>query len=75
MNANHPLFEADTSSQVIAPLIAQASGPLGTNAQYLFSLEKELLTYGMSDDCMSELVNQVRVLLGMPVNSSNDIQA
>jgi len=75
MNANHPLFEADTSSQVIAPLIAQASGPLGTNAQYLFSLEKELLAYGMSDDCMSELVNQVRVLLGMPFNSSNDIQA
>ena len=33
--------------QVIAPLIAAASGPLGTNAQYLFSLEQELIKLGM----------------------------
>ena len=36
MDPRHPLFEPDTSAQVIAPLIARASGPLGTNAQYLF---------------------------------------
>ncbi|CAM3443183.1 gamma-glutamylcyclotransferase [Rouxiella silvae] len=65
MNPLHSLFEADTSYQVIAPLIAKASGPLGTNAQYLFSLEQELKNYGMRDDCMSELVNQVRFLLGI----------
>lgn len=74
MNSMHPSFESDTRYEVIAPLIAQASGPLGTNAQYLFALEKELKTYGMSDDCMSELVNQVRMLLGISSNSCSDIQ-
>jgi len=74
MNPQHPLFEADTSYQVIAPLIAKASGPLGTNAQYLFALEKELNSYGMSDDCMSELVNQVRILLGLSGNSVGGLQ-
>ncbi|CAM3969591.1 MULTISPECIES: gamma-glutamylcyclotransferase [Rahnella] len=65
MDASHPQYEADTDYQVIAPLIAQASGPLGTNAQYLFALEKELNSYGMRDDCMSELVKQVRMLLSV----------
>ena len=65
MDSSHPLYEADTDYLVIAPLIAQASGPLGTNAQYLFALEKELNNYGMRDDCMSELVKQVRMLLSV----------
>ncbi len=42
MDPRHPLFEPDTSARVIALLIARASGPLGTNAQYLFSLEQAL---------------------------------
>ncbi len=63
MDPQHPFFEADTRSQVIAPLIACASGPLGTNAQYLFALEQELNNYGMHDECMVELVNHVRQLL------------
>ena len=63
MNPNHPFFEADTRSQIIAPLIACASGPLGTNAQYLFALEQELNNHGMHDECMVELVMQVRQLL------------
>ena len=64
MDPRHPLFEADTSAQVIAPLIARASGPLGTNAQYLFSLEQELCKLGMHDDCLDDLVSKVRNLLG-----------
>ncbi|TKI05597.1 gamma-glutamylcyclotransferase [Martelella alba] len=63
MDSSHPFFEADTRSQIIAPLIACASGPLGTNAQYLFALEQELNNYGMHDECMAELVRQVRQLL------------
>ncbi|QWA13587.1 gamma-glutamylcyclotransferase [Sodalis ligni] len=63
MDSQHPFFEADTRSQIIAPLIACASGPLGTNAQYLFALEQELNNYGMHDECMVELVHQVRQLL------------
>lgn len=60
MNSQHPLFEADTCHQTIAPLIAHASGPLGTNAQYLFSLENELKIHGMQDASMTELVKSVR---------------
>lgn len=63
MDPCHPFFEADTRSQVIAPLIACATGPLGTNAQYLFALEQELNNYGMQDECMLELVHHVRQLI------------
>lgn len=64
MDPRHALYESDTRAQTIAPLIAEASGPLGTNAQYLFSLEQELIKLGMQDDCLNELVGKVRVLLG-----------
>ncbi|HBI11071.1 MAG TPA: gamma-glutamylcyclotransferase [Franconibacter pulveris] len=60
MDPRHPLYEPDTRARVIAPLIAAASGPLGTNAQYLFSLEQELEKLGMRDDCLDELVSEVR---------------
>lgn len=63
MDPRHPLYESDTRAQTIAPLIASASGPLGTNAQYLFSLEQELIKLGMQDDCLKELVGRVRLLL------------
>lgn len=60
MDPRHPLYEADTRAETIAPLIASASGPLGTNAQYLFSLEQAMKKHGMRDDGMSELANHVR---------------
>lgn len=71
IDPRHPLYESDTRSQTIAPLIASASGPLGTNAQYLFSLEQELIKLGMQDDCLNDLVNKVRVLLGGEKPGSN----
>ncbi|MDK6594937.1 gamma-glutamylcyclotransferase [Escherichia coli] len=40
-----------------------ASGPLGTNAQYLFSLEQELIKLGMQDDGLNELLVSVKKLL------------
>ncbi|MBU3891353.1 gamma-glutamylcyclotransferase [Serratia rubidaea] len=60
MDAQHPLFEADTCHQVVTPLIASASGPLGTNAQYLFALDRELKNHGMRDDAIGELACSVR---------------
>lgn len=63
MDPRHPLYESDTRPQVIAPLIAAASGPLGTNAQYLFSLEQSLLHLGMQDDCLNDLFKHVRQLV------------
>lgn len=62
MDPRHALYEADSCPKTIAPLIAQAKGPLGTNAQYLFSLEQELKRRGMYDDCLTDLVQRVREL-------------
>ncbi|QWT41077.1 gamma-glutamylcyclotransferase [Dickeya dadantii] len=62
INPEHPLLEADTCIQSIAPLIARASGPLGTNAQYLFSLEQELKHYGIVDESLNALAQRVREL-------------
>ena len=45
-------------------VIARASGPLGTNAQYLFSLEQALRKLGMHDASLDDLVASVRALLG-----------
>lgn len=64
MDPRHPLYESDTSAQTIAPLIASASGPLGTNAQYLFSLDQELRKLGMRDAGLDDLITQVRHLVG-----------
>ncbi|WP_213198815.1 gamma-glutamylcyclotransferase [Klebsiella aerogenes] len=64
MDPRHPLYESDTSAQTIAPLIARASGPLGTNAQYLFSLDQELRKLGMRDASLDDLIIQVRHLVG-----------
>ncbi|WP_420065887.1 gamma-glutamylcyclotransferase [Pectobacterium colocasium] len=58
----HPLNENDTCIQSVAPLIARASGPLGTNAQYLFALEQELKNHGTEDASVSELAQRVRIL-------------
>ena len=62
MDPRHPLYESDTRAAVIAPMIAAASGPLGTNAQYLFSLEQELNKLGMRDPSLDELISAVRAV-------------
>ena len=62
MDPRHPLYESDTCTRTIAPLIARASGPLGTNAQYLFSLAQELNRRGMEDAALTDLAEQVREL-------------
>ena len=62
MDPRHPQYEADTRAQVIAPLIAAASGPLGTNAQYLFSLDTALRQLGMQDASLDDLIGHVRAL-------------
>jgi len=69
IDTQHPLYEADSRAETIAPLIARASGPLGSNAQYLFSLEQAMKERGMRDDCLFELVHQVRDLLSYSPNA------
>ena len=60
MDSKHPLYAADSRADTIAPLIATASGPLGSNAQYLFSLEDALKERGMYDEGVTELAKKVR---------------
>lgn len=60
MDSKHPLYETDSRAETIAPLIASASGPLGSNAQYLFSLEEAMIERGIQDEGMTELAGKVR---------------
>lgn len=60
MDAKHPLYDGDCRAEKIAPLIATATGPLGSNAQYLFSLEQALHERGMRDEGVSQLARKVR---------------
>ncbi len=56
----HPFYEADSNVETVAPLIAEASGPWGSNAQYLFDLAAALLKDGMHDSYIAHLVARVR---------------
>ena len=62
MDPRHPLYASDSCPEAIAPLIAAATGPLGSNAQYLFALEEELTRRGMEEESLSRLAHQVRTL-------------
>lgn len=58
----HPLFEADTPPDALAAMIASACGALGSNAEYLFSLEQALSQHHIEDDAISDLAQRVRVV-------------
>jgi cation transport protein ChaC len=62
-NPTHPLHEQDASVSAVAPLIAAASGPLGTNADYVFRLEMALSEYGTSDEYVVALATEVKRLV------------
>ena len=44
-NSDHPLYEADARVQTVAPLISAASGPLGSNAGYVFLLDRAFRSF------------------------------
>lgn len=60
INTEHPLYEPDDSPAIIAPLIAAARGPLGTNARYLYELVNSLAAIGAPDEKLTMLASQVR---------------
>lgn len=74
MDPSHPLYEVDTRLSTVAPLIAAASGPLGSNAEYLFSLEQALSARGMQDAEMTSLAGRVRDLMA-PCAGTKEEQA
>ena len=61
-NPSHPLYEADTTCGVVAGMIAGACGALGSNAEYLFSLEQALIRLDIEDPMIGELAEYVRLI-------------
>ncbi|HHG5368157.1 TPA: gamma-glutamylcyclotransferase [Pseudomonas aeruginosa] len=58
-NRNSPLYEADASPDVIAPLIANAQGSLGSNRDYVLQLDQALRQRGIEDEYISTLVRSL----------------
>ena len=56
----HPLYESNSTLNTVAALISQASGSLGSNAEYLFSLDSALEQHRMPDSNITELARCVR---------------
>jgi cation transport protein ChaC len=61
-NPTHPMHAADTSVDVVAPLVATASGPYGSNAEYVIRLDDELATAGAVDADVRALALALRAL-------------
>lgn len=55
----HPLHEKDTRVATVAPLIATASGSLGSNADYVFRLRSALTANGVTDAYVDRLADEV----------------
>lgn len=60
----HVLYEPDSQVDTVAAMIANACGVLGSNAEYLFSLEQALCRYAIEDESISMLAQRVRYLQG-----------
>lgn len=59
-------FESDSSVPTVAPLIASASGNLGTNVEYVHKLHAALDEYGLQDpyiDALSDAIKQLQLQL------------
>ncbi|AYQ90010.1 gamma-glutamylcyclotransferase [Burkholderia gladioli] len=52
-------YERDASVATAAPLIAQAAGPIGSNADYLFRLQAALREHGIGDAYVDALAEAV----------------
>ena len=54
-----PHYESDARAEVIAPLMAVASGLLGTNAEYVFKLQQALADCGVKDPYIERLAAEL----------------
>jgi glutathione-specific gamma-glutamylcyclotransferase len=52
-------YEANSHPSVIAPLIARAAGPMGTNAEYVFALRRALADCNITDDYIEVLAREL----------------
>lgn len=61
MNHQCPFYEPDASVSTVAPIIANASGHLGPNVDYLLELDKALRQHQIHDPYVRDLIDAVRV--------------
>jgi len=59
---SHPYFEEDDAIATAAPIIAAATGHLGSNRDYLLQLDAALKEHGIRDDYIIDLSTAVRAL-------------
>ncbi|MFY3985932.1 gamma-glutamylcyclotransferase [Achromobacter xylosoxidans] len=59
-DTEHAQYERDATIATAAPLIASASGHLGSNRDYLLQLDATLAKHGISDGYVHQLANVVR---------------
>lgn len=59
----HPHYECDSEIDTVAPLIAEARGPWGSNAEYVFKLAAALEHHRMQDAYVLELAVRIRQCL------------
>lgn len=55
-------YEPDSSVEVVAPLIAAASGSFGSNVDYVYKLDFALADSGLADTYIADLVNELKML-------------
>ncbi|MGI4982952.1 MAG: gamma-glutamylcyclotransferase [Janthinobacterium lividum] len=60
---DHPHYECDSEIETVAPLIAEARGPWGSNAEYVFKLAAALEHHKMRDVYIIELAARIRQCL------------
>lgn len=56
----HAQYESDATIATVAPLIAHASGHLGSNYDYLMQLETALAEHGITDEYVHRVADAVR---------------
>lgn len=59
-NPRHPAYEKDHSVVTVAPLVAQAYGPYGSNAEYVLRLQQELWHACAADEDVEALAQALR---------------
>lgn len=66
LDRTHPQYAGQLTQDEKAVIIAQATGPMGPNAEYLHNTVAELAKIGIDDPYLSTLEEKVRAIVGAP---------
>ncbi|XP_064103332.1 putative glutathione-specific gamma-glutamylcyclotransferase 2 [Macrobrachium nipponense] len=62
---NNPFYAGPTDEDTVAEIIASASGPSGSNSEYLFQLAETMKNMGICDPHLTSIEHRVRSILGL----------